>query len=374
MRGLGRALALGLMLVAAAPAQFSWEGVERIVAVGDVHGDYSQFMTVLRDAGLVDADGSWSGGKTHLVQTGDVADRGPDTRRILDLLRRLQKEAGRAGGFVHALIGNHEAMNVYGDLRYVTAEEFASFADLEKPRERARALKHDWDDARRAAERSGQQLDRAAFEAVWNQQHPPGYFGHRQAFSPEGEYGGWIIEQPAVIRINDILFLHGGLSPPYAERSLEEINETIQAELRDPALARQGAAADPNGPLWYRGWAQNPPDEERPRVQAALAAQNARRAVVGHTVMPGAVLPRFEGQVIFIDVGLASVYGGRRACLLIEGDKLYALHRGRRLELPMADAALPEYLKAAARLDPSPSPLTPLLGRLNAGQPLFPPP
>ena len=105
-----------------------WTGVGRIIAVGDVHGDYEQFTAVLASAGLIDGNGNWTGGKTHLVQTGDVVDRGPDSRAVMDLLMKLEKQAAAAGGAVHALIGNHEAMNVYGDLRYVSPGEFASYA------------------------------------------------------------------------------------------------------------------------------------------------------------------------------------------------------------------------------------------------------
>src|SRR5207248_1697127 len=105
-----------------------WTGVERIVAVGDVHGDYEQFTGVLASAGLIDGHGDWTGGKTHLVQNGDIVDRGPDSRAVMDLLMKLEKQAAAAGGAVHALIGNHEAMNVYGDLRYVSPGEFASYA------------------------------------------------------------------------------------------------------------------------------------------------------------------------------------------------------------------------------------------------------
>jgi hypothetical protein len=102
--------------------------VPRIIAVGDLHGDYEQFTSVLSSAGLIDGNGDWTGGKAHLVQTGDVVDRGPDSRSIMDLLMRLEKQAAAAGGGVHALLGNHEAMNVYGDLRYVSPGEFASYA------------------------------------------------------------------------------------------------------------------------------------------------------------------------------------------------------------------------------------------------------
>ena len=83
---------------------------------------------MLASAGLIDGNGNWTGGKTHLVQTGDVVDRGPDSRAVMDLLMKLEKQAAAAGGAVHALIGNHEAMDVYGDLRYVSPGEFASYA------------------------------------------------------------------------------------------------------------------------------------------------------------------------------------------------------------------------------------------------------
>ena len=41
----------------------------------------------------------------------------------------LEKEAPAAGGRVVPLLGNHEMMNIMGDLRYVTPENYASFAD-----------------------------------------------------------------------------------------------------------------------------------------------------------------------------------------------------------------------------------------------------
>ena len=114
--------------VAAPPIQNVWSGVDRVVAVGDVHGDYEQFTAVLASAGLIDGNGDWVGGRTRLVQTGDVVDRGPDSKAVMDLLMKLEKQAAAAGGGVHCLIGNHEAMDVYGDLRYVSPGEYSSYA------------------------------------------------------------------------------------------------------------------------------------------------------------------------------------------------------------------------------------------------------
>src|SRR6266542_113549 len=114
-------VALFLCLAWPGLGEDTWKGVERIVAVGDVHGDLPQFTAVLRSAEVIDRDGNWSGGKTHLVQAGDLLDRGPDSRKVIELLMKLEKQAREASGEVHCLVGNHETMNLYGDLRYVSA-------------------------------------------------------------------------------------------------------------------------------------------------------------------------------------------------------------------------------------------------------------
>jgi hypothetical protein len=334
-----------LLLWGAAPAgEDAWTGVERVVAVGDVHGDYDQFVAVLRSAGLIDAQARWSGGKTHLVQTGDVLDRGPDSRKAMDLLIRLEEEARQAGGAVHALIGNHEAMNIAGDLRYVSAGEYAAFrdADSEKARD-ALFQEHQ--------RHAGARLDRKAWEA----DHPLGFAELRRAFSPQGTYGKWILGHNAVIRIDDTLFLHAGISPRYADWGIRRINERVRQELAEGAA--RGIVADDEGPLWYRGLARH----DARGLDAVLKNYGVKRIVIGHTFTEGAVTPRFGGKVLLIDVGLARLYDPklRMACLLIEKGKAWALHRGTRLELPSDDGPeLLRYLKQAAALDPAPSSLT----------------
>ena len=106
---------------------YEFQDIERIVAIGDLHGDFEAYAEVMATAGLRNAKGKWIGGKTHLVQTGDITDRGPDSKKILDDLRKLTKQAKRAGGRVHQLLGNHEMMNMLGDLRYVDLGEYLAF-------------------------------------------------------------------------------------------------------------------------------------------------------------------------------------------------------------------------------------------------------
>ena len=70
---------------------------DRIVAVGDVHGDFDSLSLILRRVGLVDELNRWVGGNATLVQTGDLIDRGPKGREAMDLLIWLEKDAAKAG-------------------------------------------------------------------------------------------------------------------------------------------------------------------------------------------------------------------------------------------------------------------------------------
>jgi Calcineurin-like phosphoesterase len=354
-----------LLSLVTASAQ-TWSNVDRVVAIGDVHGDYEQFVTLLRQAKLVDGKNQWIGGKAHLVQTGDIPDRGPDTRKALDLLMDLEKQAQRAGGRVHALIGNHEAMMVYGDLAYTTPEEFAAFRTPESEELRERYFQRVLEGSPEAA--LAAKADERAFRAKWEAEHPLGWVEHRLAYGPEGKYGKWIRGHNAVIKVNDSIFLHGGISPKYVTMSLKDINDKIREELKDLSKLEGGAIVDSDGPLWYRGLAVGDVETMAPHVDAVLQAYGARRIVIGHTVTDGTVIPRFGGRVLMIDAGMSKIYGSRLACLILEQGKAYVLHRGEQFEIPMGASteALVNYLEKAASLDPKPSPLTNAIEELTA--------
>jgi len=345
-----------------AGAEDAWPAVPRVVAIGDVHGDFGQLVTVLKDAGLVDAKLKWTGGKTHLVQTGDRIDRGSLSRKVMDLLMRLEKDAKKAGGMVHPLLGNHEAMNMLGDLRYVTPEEFAAFKGTDSQRYRDALWEQRREERKQRGEAAPTEADRKRFDA----EIPLGYIEHRLAFAPKGVYGAWLVRQNAVIRIGDTLFLHGGISPKYADFSLADLNEKIRRELQDPDPLTALLAQDPEGPLWYRGLAQGDP-ALLPHLEGVLARHGCRRIVIGHTPTEGfLVFPRYGGRVLMIDVGLSKYYGGPPAALILEGGQAFALHRGKRLPLPDAEGEpLLRYVREVSALEPDPSRLKPLLGRLE---------
>jgi hypothetical protein len=363
-----RLIAAALLLTAASFGQDTWKGVSRVVAVGDVHGDLGQFTTLLRQAKVIDQKDRWSGGATHLVQVGDIPDRGPDTAAIYKFLMRLEKQARKAGGMVHPLIGNHDAMNIYGDLRYVTPEEFEAFKSSGSKGLRNQAFELHVADLAMNPQPGDPAVD-DLYREEWDKAHPLGYYEHRNAYHVRGDFGRWIREHNTVIQIDDTLFLHGGISPRYGNWALNEINQQISSELRDLSMVPGGVAVDPVGPLWYRGLAVESEEKLAPHVDAVLAKHGAKRIVIGHTPTVGAVMSRFGGKVLMIDVGLSAYYGSRMACLIIEDGRAYALHRGTRVELPKdgSVAELQRYLTAAAELEPGGSALRKAVADLDSG-------
>ncbi len=339
--------------------EMSGEESSAWLAIGDVHGDYHQFVTLLRQAEIIDSRENWSGGATHLVQTGDVLDRGPDSRMVMDLLMKLEKQAPNSGGRVHALIGNHEAMNLYGDLRYVSPGEYEAFQDERSVKARHKSYRKALKEAtKREEEESDKPISEEIFRRKWEAEHPLGYFEHRRYLGPRGKYGKWIRSHNTIILINDTLFLHGGISPEYVTYSMGKINRTIRGELGDFSKLRKGMTIDPKGPLWYRGLGEEEENTLRTHVTNLLQRHKVRRIVISHVTTQGAIVPRFKGRVLMIDVGISKSYGGRLACLLIERNKVFAIHRGEKLEIPSdSGEGLLRYLKDAARLDPIPSPL-----------------
>ena len=319
----------------------------RIVVVSDVHGDLAALVAILVDAGVIDNRRNWKGGTTIFVQTGDVPDRGPDSRKVMNLLIELEKQARKAGGRVHALLGNHEVMNMLGDLRYVTQEEYASYRSPFSEKLREDVFLANGDPARR---------EDPLYRAAWMADKPLGWVELTQAFSKEGKYGRWLRQHDTVVKIGTTLLLHGGISPKYATLHADEINARIKTALASDSPSAETLLLDDDGPLWYRGLALGPEAELGAHVDALLAFHGVSRIVIGHTVAPGVVLPRFGGKLILNDVGLSAAYGGPRSSLEITGDVVSVRHRGTLLELPTTPD-LSKYLRAARALEPSGSTL-----------------
>lgn len=258
----------------------------RWVALGDLHGDLAQAQATLRLAGLIDAEARWIGGDAWLIQTGDITDRGPDSRALIHLLRDLGPQAEAAGGKVVALLGNHEVMNLHGDLRYVHPGDYAQFGG---PEARAAAL------------------------------------------GPGGDEGRWLRERAAVAQVGDTVFVHGGVAPQWATRGVDGLNAAV-AE----SIARGGGeVTGDSGPLWLRAYVQAPEADACPALEQALATLGAKRMVVGHTTRrDGRIEARCGGRLAVIDIGIAAHYGGHIGYWERVGDDARAVYPSGPIDLP----------------------------------------
>src|SRR5262245_4236254 len=197
---------------------------DRVVAIGDVHGNLDGFLSILQKASLIDQNRQWTGGKATLVQLGDLVDRGPKTRAVLDFLMTLQNDAPKKGGAVRVSLGNHEVMIMTGDLRYVVATDYEAFVDNKSVQRRTSAFR----DYTRLEMKKG----RVAVEADWMKTHPLGFVEHRDAFGPQGKYGKWLRSLSPINKVDDSIFLHGGINPALNFKNIELINSTVKGELQ----------------------------------------------------------------------------------------------------------------------------------------------
>ncbi len=207
----------------------------RVVAVGDVHGDADSFIRILRRVGLIDNQDRWIGGRATLVQTGDVMDRGAKVRDVMDLLMALEEQAQGVGGRVVSLLGNHEVMNLLGELRDVNPQVYEAFADEQSERRREVAYEA------YVALAGSQPAAVTALSSVyqlpprdaWMEKHPPGFLEYVDALSPKGPYGRWLRKKELVVRLADTIFMHAGIDPDHPAATLDEVNDQARKELRD---------------------------------------------------------------------------------------------------------------------------------------------
>lgn len=240
-----------------------------LFVMADTHGEFEIAAQLLQRHGVIDERLRWSFGKGHLAVLGDVFDRGPHHTELLWLIYKLEAEAARAGGGVHLAIGNHEAMVLAGDDRYLNPKY------------------------PRVASLLG--VDRHAM--LWNQQTL---------------LGQWLRSKAAVFRLGDYLCSHGGVSRELIDRglTLAQVNRTLRSALMEqPAQPGESArfVLGESGPLWYRGYFEQLARQAgfAPASQADIELIRERFRVeailVGHTRVP-TVTPLYSGRVIAVQV------------------------------------------------------------------------
>ncbi len=236
---------------------------KRIVAIGDLHGDFDAARAALRAAGAIDEADRWIGGDLVVVQTGDVLDRGDGESKIIELLERLAGEARAAGGALVALDGNHELMNAARDFRYVTPGGRRDFG------------------------------------------------GDRQrALDPGGAWAKRLATRNVVAIVGDTVFSHAGVLPDWAAQ-VDAVNLSTRCWLDGQAGGPgepPAALTSEDSPVWTRAYGMAKVDCAQ--LDDALAKLGAKRMVVGHTPQESGINSMCDGKLWRIDVGMSSAYGG----------------------------------------------------------------
>ena len=263
-----------------APPEVDLAGHDSVFVFGDVHGEFDRVVSLLGGAGLIDPDLRWTGGRAAVAFLGDLFDRGDDVTRLLWFVYRLEREAEAAGGRVITLLGNHEAMVLSGDLRYVA------------PRERTIGDRHG--------------------------------MSYEELFDPgRAVLGRWLTAKPGLVRLGDLLLAHGGVSPAYTDVSLEEyqdilgafITEPLFTRWRDRAFLREFARETrldsaqifrrydfffgPESVLWYRDLVLS--DTLGGHLDAVLERFGTDIHIVGHTPVR-TIRESYGGKVIAVDL------------------------------------------------------------------------
>jgi hypothetical protein len=302
---------------------------QRLVIIGDLNAQYNVLTRMLMGLKLIKKNGAWCGGRTVLVQMGDIPNRGTMARASMDLIMRLREEAREAGGEVYWLLGNHEVMSVLGHEAYVSADEYMEFAT------NAEIDRFYADRTRFLYELLGAPDVPAFVQPIggrlraWEEAHAPGKETYRSAMGPDGAYGAYIRSLPIAFRVGTLLFVHGGLSPGWAQHGIEGLETMSQKGWGSrpkfyQELDPNGLFRDPLGPLWHRAYCVANARVVRRDLTDALAMTDTTQMVVGHTRTdtvehgePGVPLVRQRGRLIMTDVGIGEP-GDAGSALVVE--------------------------------------------------------
>lgn len=240
--------------------------VRRIVAIGDIHGDWAALKSSLVAAGLTNKSNQWTGGDTHVVQVGDIVDRksrNPGDKRdemseqkILTHLINLKRKAIKKGGNVHLLLGNHEMMNVEGDMRYVSKRGHRDFGGK-----------------------------------------------RRERFRPGGDVSKLMAcNMNTVLKIGSWIFSHAGVREHITSKyTIKEINKYVREYLLGNT---DNYPEDIDDIFWHREYSQEKCDE----INRAAENWNAKNIVVGHTVMDS-ITSICKKALWWIDTGMSKAFG-----------------------------------------------------------------
>jgi Calcineurin-like phosphoesterase len=262
-----------------------YKKVTKQIAISDIEGNFGPFRKLLQSSGVIDSAFNWTFGEGHLVLIGDFFDRGIQVTEVLWLIYSLEEKAKEAGGYVHFILGNHEIMNMSGDLRYVQS----------KYMENATLLGERYVDL----------------------------------YGENSELGRWLRTKNIVEKIGNILYAHGGISGEInrMDISISGINELSRPFYADSTNTFADKKLDTIfgdfGPFWYRGYYQGRIKATPEQIDSTISKFNIRNIATGHTIVADTISTWYNGKVFNTDVHHAA---GKSEALLIEGGKFYRVN------------------------------------------------
>ena len=236
--------------------------VDRIIVIGDIHGDLEMCINTLTLAKVIDKDYKWCGGKTVIVQVGDQLDRcrfnnidnipcdninatqndeGNDWL-ILRYFTKLHQQAQKVGGAVYSLLGNHELMNVNGDMRYVSYKGLQEFKNF-KYKNNNNEIVNYWINKNNKT----------------NYFYVDGKTSRKWAFKPGNPVSEFLAcTRHTAIIIGSNIFVHGGLLPSIVKKyNIKDLNNLMSLyllnKIKDQTHIHNDIfGANDESPLWNR--------------------------------------------------------------------------------------------------------------------------
>lgn len=260
-------------------SQSSYTKQDRIIVIGDLHGDYEASIKLFKKLKLINDNLNWIAfpKNTFVVQLGDQVDgggRGIDETygelKLLNFMEEINKKAIMVGGAVISLIGNHEVMNLIGDYR------FASNKDIE---------------------------DMGGIEM------------RKKIFKPGGDlFNRLSCTRNVAVKIGNWLFVHGGILPKHLDDInqvdfLKKINNLMRLFLQgkktvsDPDIIKYFLSKD--GIIWDREYGSQTPNCQLWNTTSNLL--NIDNIVVGHTIQEN-INSKCDNKIWRVDVGISSIF------------------------------------------------------------------
>jgi Calcineurin-like phosphoesterase len=267
--------------------------VKKMFIVSDIEGNFKAFRKLLQANGIIDEKYNWTFADGHLVLTGDFFDRGNQVTEVLWLIYSLEEKAKEAGGYVHFVLGNHEIMNMNGDIRYVHAKYIENAALMNE--------------------------------------------NYMTLFSENSELGRWLRTKNVVERIGDILFAHGGISSEVnnIDVSAPKINKLARPFYADSTYKYKDQKVEllysDYGPFWYRGYYNGNERASQSQVDSTLRLYGVKYIATGHTVIADTISALYNGKLFNTDVHHAK---GHSEGLLYENGSFFRVNAiGEKLQI-----------------------------------------